>query len=296
MTQPTVCAILLTADRPEMARRAAESFRSQTYPAKRLLVYDTGAEDVEMDWLGDEDDSRHLEIEVLEAAGIDHHGTRKTIGYLRNRANAAAAERDADILIHFDDDDWSHPNRIADQVALLQSSGADCVGFREMLFWREDSSAECICPDEPCPHNTPGEAWLYTNPDPRYALGTSLCYWRKTWERKPFEALPTSAPGSASEDARFITGLNCVGISGTAARIEDASNLPAGEECAQPRMVARIHAGNTSQAYDPRNMERSNRVKGGTWRRVPEWDWYCGWVMRGISPLQRWRDMGFGNH
>ena len=45
-----------------------------------------------------------------------------------------------EILIHWDDDDYSHPNRIAEQVALLQSSGADAtVGFREMLFWREDA-------------------------------------------------------------------------------------------------------------------------------------------------------------
>ena len=146
------------------------------------------------------------------------------------------------------------------------------VGYHEMMFWAGDRIQQSL--DDPL-----GEAWLYTNPDPRYCLGTSLCYWRRTWERKPFEALPTSAPDSASEDARFITGLNCVGISGTAARIEDASNLPAGEECAQLRMIARIHAGNTSQAYDQRNMERSNRVRGGPWRRVPEWDSYCRSVM-----------------
>ena len=276
MTQPTVCAILLTADRPEMARRAVESFRSQTYPAKRLLILDSGVTQLGFDSVS----TAHGEFYV---AGFYVRGERgpivPTIGELRNMANRLRHFDEPDIFVHFDDDDWSHPNRIVEQVALLQSSAADCVGYREMLFWREGQ------PPAGDPSKWRGEAWLYTNPDPRYALGTSLCYWRKTWERKPFEALPTSAPDSASEDARFITGLNCVGISGTAARIEDASNLPAGEECAQLRMIARIHAGNTSQAYDPRNMERSNRVKGGPWRRVPEWDWYCGWVMRGISPI-----------
>ena len=46
MNQPTVCAIMLTAHRPEYARRAAECFRRQTYdPARRmLLVLDTGHE------------------------------------------------------------------------------------------------------------------------------------------------------------------------------------------------------------------------------------------------------------
>ena len=258
MTQPTVCAILLTADRPEMARRAVESFRSQTYPAKRLLILDSGVTQLGFDSVS----TAHGEFYV---AGFYVRGERgpivPTIGELRNMANRLRHFDEPDIFVHFDDDDWSHPNRIAEQVALLQSSGADCVGFREMLFWRDSKNFGCQIADV-------GEAWLYSNPDPRYCLGTSLCYWRRTWERKPFEALPTSAPDSASEDARFITGLNCVGISGTA-----------GEECAQPRMVARIHAGNTSQAYDPRNMERSNRVRGGPWRRVPEWDSYCRSVM-----------------
>ena len=270
MTQPTVCAILLTADRPEMARRAVESFRSQTYPTKRLLILDSGVTQLGFDSVS----TAHGEFYV---AGFYVRGQRgpivPTIGELRNMANRLRHFDEPDIFVHFDDDDWSHPNRIVEQVALLQSSAADCVGYREMLFWREGQ------PPAGDPSKWRGEAWLYTNPDPRYCLGTSLCYWRRTWERKPFEALPTSAPGSASEDARFITGLNCVGISGTAARIEDASNLPAGEECAQLRMIARIHAGNTSQAYDPRNMERSNRVKGGPWRRVPEWDSYCRSVM-----------------
>lgn len=252
-TDPTVCCVMLTADRPELAQRAVECFRRQAYPAKRLLVYDTGAEDVEMDWLGDEDDSRHQDIEVLESAGVDHHGERKTIGYLRNRANAAAAERDAPILIHWDDDDWSHPNRIAEQVALLQSSEADCVGYREMLFWQEKIPGKIGIEPGINQMERPGEAWLYSNRDPRYCLGTSLCYWRKTWERKPFEAT------SQGEDERFTTGLKCFG-----------SDF--GRE--QPRMIARIHAGNTSNAYDPGVMRKS-----AEWKRVPEWDEHCRRVM-----------------
>ena len=266
MSKPTVCAILLTADRPEFARRAVESFRRQTYPAKRLLVYDTGAEDVEMDWLGDEEDSRHQDIEVLESAGVDHHGERKTIGYLRNRANAAAAERDASILIHFDDDDWSHPNRIAEQVALLQSSGADCVGYREMLFWAGQRAQIEIDPSRCGPDGagvlgivkSVGEAWLYSNRNPGYALGTSLCYWRKTWERKPFTAT------SRGEDLQFITGLKCVGVPSTFRWMGPSCS---GHEDLQPRMIARIHPGNTSDAYKPEALARASE-----WRRVPEWD------------------------
>ncbi len=34
MNEPTVCAMMLTADRPELAKRAVECFRAQTYPSQ----------------------------------------------------------------------------------------------------------------------------------------------------------------------------------------------------------------------------------------------------------------------
>ena len=231
-TEPTVCCVMLTADRPELARRAVECFRRQTYSRARLCVFDTG----ETHALPP---SRDFRIGVFHAP--NQRG--KAIGELRNLVASAVSRQNnpapPDIFAHFDDDDWSHPNRIAEQVALLQSSGADCVGYREMLFWRQHD----------------GEAWLYSNRDPRYCLGTSLCYWRKTWERKPFEAT------SQGEDERFTTGLKCFG-----------SDLIFGRE--QPRMIARIHAGNTSNAYDPGVMRKS-----AEWKRVPEWDEHCRRVM-----------------
>lgn len=251
MTQPTVCAILLTADRPEMARRAVESFRSQTYPAKRLLILDSGVTQLGFDSVS----TAHGEFYV---AGFYVRGQRgpivPTIGELRNMANRLRHFDEPDIFVHFDDDDWSHPNRIAEQVALLQSSGADCVGYREMLFWQEKIPGKIGIEPGINQMERPGEAWLYSNRDPRYCLGTSLCYWRKTWERKPFEAT------SQGEDERFTTGLKCVGI----------STLPG------PLMIARIHAGNTSNAYDPADM-----WKASEWKRVPEWDSHARLIMEG---------------
>lgn len=245
---------MLTANRPEMARRAVECFRRQTYENKRLLIWDTGQTFHEPD---------HPVNEHYVA--VPNIG--RTIGELRNHAIAGTVlcNQEIDILIHWDDDDYSHPNRIAEQVALLQSSGADCVGYNEMLFWREPKRA-MLNRDA-----VPGEAWLYSNPNPNYALGTSLCYWRRTWERKPFEAT------SAGEDLRFISGLNVAACQsfwpeaapGTIAYGSD--NLP--------RMIARIHSGNTSSAYDPRKMEAEARKRNGMWKRVPEWDSYCAEVM-----------------
>ena len=45
-----------------------------------------------------------------------------------------------------------------------------------------------------------------------------------------------------------------------------------------PRMIARIHGGNTSTAYDPALM-RASEMQGSGWRRVPEWDSYCRGLM-----------------
>ena len=275
---------MLTADRPEYARRAVECFRRQTYPAKRLLIYDTGTDDAE-DCPGD----------YPLVIWIPEESRGRTIGELRNAANShvegvevdlsAGTSKDcgADILIHWDDDDYSHPNRIAEQVALLQSSGADVVGYRECLFWREtpqaikDHYAEVqrrypTDPNVPMPAHLQlrlGEAWLYSNPDPRYCLGTSLCYWRKTWERKPFEAT------SQGEDIRFCTGLKCIGIPSTFRWMGPSGS---GHDDLQPRMIARIHSGNTSTVYRPELMAAIER-QGGEWKRVPEWDSYCRGVM-----------------
>ena len=180
-----------------------------------------------------------------------------TIGAMRNYANSLLT--DCDIVCHWDDDDWSHENRIAEQVALLQATRADCVGYNEMLFWRGVEQGP----------NYPGEAWLYSNPNPRYALGTSLCYWRRAWEARPFQDI------NHGEDTEWLKGLRCVG--------EEAGpiGLPDESSCWQPRMIARIHSGNSSSGYDPAEMARHNTLPRSErqWSRVPEWDKVCREVM-----------------
>lgn len=45
VVDPTVCAILLTCDRPELAAKAVECFRKQTYGNKTLLIWDSGGDE-----------------------------------------------------------------------------------------------------------------------------------------------------------------------------------------------------------------------------------------------------------
>lgn len=242
---------MLTADRPEFARAAVECFRRQTYRAKRLLVFDSGLQALHQLDIGD-GDAPEWYAQRGKLDGL------QTIGTLRNLAMNFPMANDADIIVHWDDDDWSGPNRIAEQVALLQSSGVDVVGYNECLFWRQDPNGM----------DARSEAWLYSNPNPCYALGTSLAYWRRTWERKPFTAT------SRGEDLQFITGLKCMGIS--ANPIDDGPPMHPNE---QPRMIARIHPSNTSTAYRGKTWDDELRQPKPMWRRVPEWDTYARKVM-----------------
>ncbi len=259
--QPLVCAILLTADRPQFVQTAIDCFKKQTYPNKRLFVYDTGAEAA-------------IQREGILFEWVQNQGL--TVGQLRNCAIKASKSRgriEADIICHWDDDDWSSPHRMAEQVALLQGSWADVVGYRDMLFWQEprsyrrlDSGDEILnlgannVIDFAKAYSTPGEAWLYTGT----MLGTSLCYSRKVWEQHPFP------PTSQGEDTQWLIGLKQC-----AARSVGPFG-PHGQpiEADAPRMIARIHAGNTSTGYRPEHMEAA-----AEWKRIPQWAAYCSEVM-----------------
>ena len=253
-SEPVVCAVMLTRDRPAMAARAVESFRRQTYERKRLLVYNQNTA-VEYG---------HIPSSIKLGDGVfdipaGYRGY--TIGRARNEANQHA---DYDIIAHWDDDDWSHPDRLAEQVALLQSSGADCVCYTDMLFWdtrkyvaklerrqiigdQEGDSVEGYV----------NEAWLYTNPAPVYSLGSSMLYWRKAWERTPFDDI------HHGEDERWMLKVKTVGMSSL---FRASDMLPQ-----EPRMVCGIHGGNSSP-YRPESAPNS-------YRRVPEFDAYCSRVM-----------------
>src|ERR1041384_116717 len=110
--QPTVCAVMLTRDRPALAAKAVECFRRQTYPNARLLILNGGSTS-----MGFSEYAGYTPGYIVE---LHRDLQRYTIGALRNLANEATQPLNAQILIHWDDDEWSHPNRITEQVALLQ--------------------------------------------------------------------------------------------------------------------------------------------------------------------------------
>jgi hypothetical protein len=244
MNQPSVVAVCLVNGRESMVKRAAQSFRAQTYGNAKMLMLDTGAECVAGQYASTGRPSLRVVDYIWEPAE-----SGLSIGMLRNLANRHSK---ADILIHFDSDDYSHPNRIAEQVALLQSSGNDCVGYRDMLFYDE----------------TPGQfcgAWMYTNGNHKFCLGTSLCYWRRVWERHPFPDLP-KGPQSAGEDTVWLDGVRRYGDTSLVVTPITRGTLM---RPTVPRMIASIHGGNTTGFW------LQHRDKEPMFSRAPEWDEYC---------------------
>jgi glycosyltransferase involved in cell wall biosynthesis len=108
---------MVTADRPDYVRRAIASFRAQTHPNCELVVLDNGQHPME-----------HLLAELPPERVVYRHVDKTPdthIGALRNQSLEMA--RGAFVAPQWDDDDWSHPTRIARQLAVLQSGYDACT-------------------------------------------------------------------------------------------------------------------------------------------------------------------------
>lgn len=267
---PSVVCIMLANGREAMVQRAINSYRAQRYPLDKRLLYvlDTGPVPM-FSALPDTYPDFGIQYHRSEQAG-------RTIGELRNYA---ASWQTADIILHWDSDDWAHPERIAEQVELLKTSGKQCVGYRDMLFW-ETCGHPAPSPVTPvvCP-NCGGwrRAWLYQNGDPRYCIGTSLCYWRSVWSMRKFPHLPKPGKecGGVGEDVEWLREIDSLGVSALMHKGQQDGEPVA--DHGVPRMIASIHGGNT-QYYNP--AEYVEMKRGNSWTRAMEWDAYCAERMR----------------
>lgn len=262
-----VAAIMLANGRPEMVKRAIASFRAQTYPAQRrgLFVLDTGATSLP---------------DSIDTGGVVHWKApgvaSKPIGELRNIANriasaqwSSAADVQPKLICHFDSDDWSHPDRIAEQVKLLQASGKECVGYRDLLFWDTRGNDPRVLNAVPgsyyetCP--VFGAAYRFQSDDARYLIGASMMYTVEAWHRYPFT---TTSHHYEDQDWWSHNNSRTLGVAAF-----DGYSSPGYSR--DPRMVCGIHGTNTSEAYQPENMHRKQTTGKPAWTRVPGWDSYC---------------------
>lgn len=193
---PLVSCIMPTAGRRAFVPHAVRYFLSQDYPDKELVIVDDGRDGV-ADLVPD-----HPEVRYCPLDGKPSLGAKRNICIQHSRG---------DLILHWDDDDWSAPDRIRRQVETLLGAGAEVCGLRQMLFYDVAS----------------GRVWLYSYPPGRkdWLAGGSLLYTRDFWRRSPFPNL------QIGEDTRFVMSR----------RMNKAAILP------DYRIyVALIHPGNTS--------------------------------------------------
>ena len=165
MDKPLVTCICPTRNRREWLPKAIACFLAQTYANRELVIIADGEEGV-ADLVPASDRIR------LMVSGWD-----LTIGEKRNIGCEAAR---GDAIAHWDDDDYSFPERLAAQIERLQASRKAVTGYYAMKF------------------TNGAHWWLYTG-TPASALGTSLCYWRSWWLSRHF------FPGrNIGEDSAFV--------------------------------------------------------------------------------------------
>src|SRR4051812_33498575 len=155
-SRPLATCLMPTRNRRRFVPHAIACFLKQDYPHLELLVADDG-EDAIVDLLPADPRVRYLRMDQLAR-----------IGTKRNMACAAAR---GDVIVHWDDDDWSAPWRVSYQVASLIETGADICGLARILFYEPLAA----------------RAWEYVYPpgDRPWVHGATLAYRASFWQASP---------------------------------------------------------------------------------------------------------------
>jgi len=190
-----------------------------------MMILDTGVEPLFprlnpfFDVTVSGNDVNRKKVGYVHAADPDRN---MPIYELMNHANRIACARAfmPAYIAKWDDDDWYSPERLAEQVDLIEATGAACVGYNQAAMYDVES----------------GDVFRYRHPSNCYAIGTSLLYRRSIWDKNEFPETPHKY-GTRS-DTRFVQmlmvrNLQVVGVSGVPS--EDA-----------PRCIVRKHPGNHS--------------------------------------------------
>jgi Glycosyl transferase family 2/Methyltransferase domain len=219
--EPLVSCIMPTCDRRRFVGRAIRYFRDQDYPNRELVIIDDGADCV-ADLIPADPRIRYVRLPE-----------RRTIGAKRN---LACEHAHGELVVHWDDDDWSAPWRLGYQVEMFQNQDVDVSGLSALYFC--DPAA--------------GRAWRYEYPAGRRAWVTdgTFCYRRRFWEEAPF---PDTSFG-------IDTSYLWQGASKRVGALADSSFY-----------VAQVHPGNTSRKeihgawWHPRPVEEIASLMGPEW-------------------------------
>jgi hypothetical protein len=164
-----VSCIMPTFNRRRFVPLAVRWFLAQDWEHRELIVVDDGTEPVG-DLLPDDSRIRYVRLD-----------RRHSLGAKRNLACQAAR---GDLIVHWDDDDWSAPTRLSYQVASLLRASASVCGLTRVYYHQPGT----------------GRSWQYVYPAGQrpWVSGNTLCYARDSWRRNPFPDI------NVGEDARFL--------------------------------------------------------------------------------------------
>jgi glycosyltransferase involved in cell wall biosynthesis len=230
MSQPSIACICLTADRQKLTDRAVACFIRQTVAGAHLLIYDTGETPYSPSWM--------LQGRMTVVRNPSSRG--RAIGALRNEAIDMVK---ADVIAHWDSDDWSAPKRLEVESAALEGNAHSVVTIQNMLFFDTRNTHD-------------GLAFEYdaAKMGLRKVIGTSMLYPRELWKARPFKE-----HFNTGEDNDFASRFNVKHVQGVTP---------------EPLMIAEVHGGNTSGVY---SLAFDDYLPWSRpeWRRAPEWDQYC---------------------
>ena len=124
LTAPRVSCVMVTRGDIEIIRYSLACFKRQTYPDRELVVVsEPEAGDRVRDYINSQEG---LDATVFVAPpGL-------TVG---DHRNLAAARAGGDILVTWDDDDLSDPERLSMSVRALRESGAAAAFQSRLLIW-----------------------------------------------------------------------------------------------------------------------------------------------------------------
>lgn len=130
MLKDSVSCLMVTANRPHFVKRAIELFEKQTHENRELVIIDDGEIDVS---------------HIVENSSVSHLiryyplscESRLSLGELRNKSIDVA---DGEWCIQWDDDEWYHPSRIAEQLTQAKATGSGSSALKWTLMHIDDSS------------------------------------------------------------------------------------------------------------------------------------------------------------
>jgi glycosyltransferase involved in cell wall biosynthesis len=256
MSEPLVTCLCLTmAGRKEWLKRAVECYANQTYERRELLIVADSIDDVEA--LGPFDPGSSMSFQSeddwmkfgVRKTSVLVSSQRLNIGAKRNIGCESAyfgplTERSLDnlcgddhLIAIWDDDDYSAPGRLAQQVDVLQTSGKAVTGYREMKFLRQSRAPKGAGVIEILAKTF--HQWYQFKIGAGFVIGTSLMFRRSWWQSHPFEEK------QVGEDAAFCHEAHEAG------QLVECPDLNLMYASIHEGNVSKLHKGDPEKGYRP---------------------------------------------